>query len=69
MWKLFLVTIRRDTEIIDRRFVRVDLTYIDEEDVIDMMEHEMRSEFAFEGVTFDILPLRRTIQNNSRNRS
>ena len=57
--KLFLVTIRQDTEIVERRYVRVDMTYIAEDDVIDMMEHELRSniETLCGKATFDILPV------------
>lgn len=55
--KLFLVTIRRDGGIIERRFSHVDMTYLSEDDVIESMQYELNGEFPWDSTTFDILPL------------
>lgn len=57
--KLFLVTVRNDCGIILRMFTRIDLTYMDEDDVLEMMEHELRSDYrlTYSMLQVDILPV------------
>lgn len=65
--KLFLVTIRHGTEIVERRFTRVDMTYTDYDDVMETMELELRDSICCD-FTFDILPVawRANINSSSR---
>lgn len=61
MNKILLATIRREGQIIGRRFAIVDLTFRDEEEILHHAEHQLRSciEYTYCKLVFDFLPMSR----------